>query len=98
MTELKLDSATITTGLLHDTIEDTNVTYETVKKNLEKSTNLVRVLQKFQPWKIKHLVTLKQKILEIILATSKDIGFVNKLADDFITCELSNLLKIKTRL
>ena len=32
LTELKLDSATITTGLLHDTIEDTKVTYETVKK------------------------------------------------------------------
>ena len=32
LTDLKLDSATITTGLLHDTIEDTNVTYETVKK------------------------------------------------------------------
>ena len=32
LTELKLDSATITTGLLHDTIEDTNVTYETVRK------------------------------------------------------------------
>ena len=32
LTDLKLDSATIATGLLHDTIEDTNVTYETVKK------------------------------------------------------------------
>ena len=32
LTELKLDSATITTGLLHDTIEDTKVTYESVKK------------------------------------------------------------------
>ena len=31
LTELKLDSATIATGLLHDTVEDTNVTYETVK-------------------------------------------------------------------
>ena len=31
LTDLKLDSATITTGLLHDTIEDTNVTYETVR-------------------------------------------------------------------
>ena len=32
LTELKLDSATITTGLLHDTIEDTKATYDTVKK------------------------------------------------------------------
>jgi len=32
LTELKLDSATITTGLLHDTIEDTKTTYESVKK------------------------------------------------------------------
>ena len=32
LTDLKLDSATITTGLLHDTIEDTNVTYDSVKK------------------------------------------------------------------
>ena len=32
LTELKLDSATITTGLLHDTIEDTFATYETIKK------------------------------------------------------------------
>ena len=31
LTELKLDSATITTGLLHDTIEDTVATYETIK-------------------------------------------------------------------
>jgi len=27
LTDLKLDSATITTGLLHDTIEDTKATY-----------------------------------------------------------------------
>ena len=31
LTELKLDSATIATGLLHDTIEDTHATYETIK-------------------------------------------------------------------
>ena len=36
LTELKLDSATITTGLLHDTIEDTNVIMKQLKKNLEK--------------------------------------------------------------
>ena len=32
LTELKLDSATIATGLLHDTIEDTKTTYKAVKK------------------------------------------------------------------
>ena len=31
LTELKLDTATIATGLLHDTIEDTHATYETLK-------------------------------------------------------------------
>ena len=30
LTDLKLDTATITTGLLHDTIEDTKATYKTV--------------------------------------------------------------------
>ena len=32
LTELKLDSATIATGLLHDTIEDTHATYNTIVK------------------------------------------------------------------
>ena len=31
LTDLKLDSATIATGLLHDTIEDTKATYKTIK-------------------------------------------------------------------
>ena len=32
LTELKLDSATIATGLLHDTIEDTHATYSNIKE------------------------------------------------------------------
>ena len=31
LSDLKLDSATIATGLLHDTIEDTHATYDTIK-------------------------------------------------------------------
>ena len=36
LTDLKLDSATIATGLLHDTIEDTKITYKTVEKEFGK--------------------------------------------------------------
>ena len=36
LTDLKLDSATITTGLLHDTIEDTKATYKSVKEEFGK--------------------------------------------------------------
>ena len=36
LTDLKLDSATIATGLLHDTIEDTKTTYKMVEKEFGK--------------------------------------------------------------
>ena len=36
LSDLKLDSATIATGLLHDTIEDTKATYKTVQKEFGK--------------------------------------------------------------
>ena len=36
LSDLKLDSATIVTGLLHDTIEDTKATYEIVLKEIGK--------------------------------------------------------------
>ena len=36
LSDLKLDSATIVTGLLHDTIEDTKTTYDVVLKEFGK--------------------------------------------------------------
>ena len=36
LSDLKLDSATIATGLLHDTIEDTKATYKAVEKEFGK--------------------------------------------------------------
>ena len=84
LTELKLDSATITTGLLHDTIEDTNVTYETVKKEFgEEVANLVDGVTKLSALEEKATDNSKaENFRKLILATSKDIRvLLVKLAD-----------------
>ena len=84
LTELKLDSATITTGLLHDTIEDTNVTYETVKKEFgEEVANLVEGVTKISALEDKASTDSKaENFRKLILATSKDIRvLLVKLAD-----------------
>tara|TARA_Y100000741_G_scaffold254330_1_gene195876 strand:- start:2109 stop:3851 length:1743 start_codon:yes stop_codon:yes gene_type:complete len=84
LTELKLDSATITTGLLHDTIEDTKVTYETVKKEFgEEVANLVEGVTKISALENKASSDSKaENFRKLILATSKDIRvLLVKLAD-----------------
>ena len=84
LTELKLDSATITTGLLHDTIEDTNVTYESVKKEFgEEVANLVDGVTKISALENQASEESKaENFRKLILATSKDIRvLLVKLAD-----------------
>ena len=84
LTELKLDSATITTGLLHDTIEDTKVTYESVKKEFgEEVANLVDGVTKISALESKaSSVSKAENFRKLILATSKDIRvLLVKLAD-----------------
>ncbi len=84
LTDLKLDSATITTGLLHDTIEDTNVTYDTVKKEFgEEVANLVEGVTKISALEDKASNNSKaENFRKLILATSKDIRvLLVKLAD-----------------
>ena len=84
LAELKLDSATIITGLLHDTIEDTKATYDVVLNEFGKEVaDLVDGVTKIS--------ALEEKIEEnsqaenfrkLILATSKDIRvLLVKLAD-----------------
>jgi len=84
LTDLKLDSATIATGLLHDTIEDTKVTYKNVEKEFGKEVaELVEGVTKIS--KLEGKVNSNSKaenFRKLILATSKDIRvLLVKLAD-----------------
>jgi len=82
--ELKLDSATITTGLLHDTIEDTKTTYSTVKREFGKEVaDLVDGVTKISELEGKANTNSKaENFRKLILATSKDIRvLLVKLAD-----------------
>ena len=84
LTELKLDSATITTGLLHDTIEDTYATYETIKKEFgQEIADLVDGVTKISVFENKATTNSKaENFRKLILATSKDIRvLLVKLAD-----------------
>ena len=84
LTELKLDSATITTGLLHDTVEDTKATYDTVKKEFGKEVaDLVDGVTKISVFENQAISNSKaENFRKLILATSKDIRvLLVKLAD-----------------
>ena len=84
LAELKLDSATIITGLLHDTIEDTKTTYDVVLKEFGKEVaDLVDGVTKISALEEKAAENSQaENFRKLILATSKDIRvlFV-KLAD-----------------
>ena len=101
LTELKLDSATITTGLLHDTIEDTNVTYATVKKEFgEEVANLVDGVTKLSALEEKASDNSKaENFRKLILATSKDIRvLLVKLADRLHNMRTIHFLKDKEKI
>ena len=93
LTDLKLDSATIATGLLHDTIEDTFATYETIKGEFgDEVADLVDGVTKISV--LENTATSNSKaenFRKLILATSKDIRvLLVKIAD-----RLHNMRTIK---
>jgi RelA/SpoT family (p)ppGpp synthetase len=101
LTELKLDSATITTGLLHDTIEDTKVTYESVKKEFgEEVANLVDGVTKISELENKASSDSKaENFRKLILATSKDIRvLLVKLADRLHNMRTIQFVKDKDKI
>ena len=84
LTELKLDSATIATGLLHDTIEDTHATYETIKVEFgQEVADLVDGVTKISVFENQAVANSKaENFRKLILATSKDIRvLLVKIAD-----------------
>jgi len=84
LTELKLDSATVTTGLLHDTIEDTHATYETIKNEFgQEVADLVDGVTKISVIENQASSNSKaENFRKLILATSKDIRvLLVKIAD-----------------
>jgi len=94
LTDLKLDSATIATGLLHDTIEDTFATYETIKGEFgEEVAELVDGVTKISVFENTASANSKaENFRKLILATSKDIRvLLVKLAD-----RLHNMRTIKS--
>ena len=94
LTDLKLDSATIATGLLHDTIEDTFATYETIKVEFgEEVAELVDGVTKISVFENTAATNSKaENFRKLFLATSKDIRvLLVKLAD-----RLHNMRTIKS--
>ena len=75
LTELKLDSATIATGLLHDTIEDTFATYKTIQNEFGKEVaDLVEGVTKISEFENQAVSNSKaENFRKLILATSRDI-------------------------
>ena len=93
LTDLKLDSATITTGLLHDTIEDTFATYDTIKGEFgTEVADLVDGVTKISALENTASTNSKaENFRKLILATSKDIRvLLVKIAD-----RLHNMRTIK---
>ncbi len=93
LTELKLDSATIATGLLHDTIEDTHATYQNIKEEFGiEVADLVDGVTKISEFENQAISNSKaENFRKLILATSKDIRvLLVKLAD-----RLHNMRTIK---
>ncbi len=84
LTELKLDVPTIVTALLHDTIEDTLVTYEDIKKNFgEEIAGLVDGVTKLSQLEVFSERTKQaENFRKLMLAITSDIRvLLVKLAD-----------------
>jgi guanosine-3',5'-bis(diphosphate) 3'-pyrophosphohydrolase len=106
LSDLKLDSATIATGLLHDTIEDTQATYQTIKQEFgQEVADLVEGVTKISVFENKAIAERKKEkfskaenFRKLIIATSKDIRvLLVKLADRLHNMRTIEYLKDKEK-
>ena len=84
ITEMNLDTASIITGLLHDTVEDTDLTIETIEKDFGKDVaNLVEGVTKLTRLEFKSdQIKQAENFRKLLLAMSEDIRvLLVKLAD-----------------
>jgi guanosine-3',5'-bis(diphosphate) 3'-pyrophosphohydrolase len=85
LTDMKLDTATITTALLHDTVEDTVATIEEIRQTFnDEIASLVDGITKLSRIELQHDPTVKQaeNFRKLVLAMSTDIRILLvKLAD-----------------
>ena len=96
LTELKLDVPTIATALLHDTIEDTQVTYEDIKKDFgDEIANLVDGVTKLSQLELFSERTKQaENFRKLMLAMSNDLRvLLVKLADRLHNMRTLNYIK-----
>ena len=100
LSDLKLDSATIATGLLHDTIEDTRATYKTIKEEFgQEVADLVEGVTKMSAFENQAAQDSKaENFRKLIIATSKDIRvLLVKLADRLHNMRTIKFVKLKEK-
>jgi len=84
LTSIKLDASSIAAGLLHDTVEDTDITNESIKKVFgDQISQLVQGLTKINKFSLKaNKLKLGENYRKLLLAATEDLRVILvKLAD-----------------
>lgn len=101
LTEIKLDSSSIASGLLHDTIEDTPITLKEINTHFgDEVCQLVDGLTKINKFSLKkNNLKLGENYRKLLLATSQDLRVILiKLADRLHNMKTIDFIKDSERI